>query len=183
MTRPRGAVAALLVPLLLVPLAAGCAAADRRRAADTATGEARLAGFAARAAEWGEEIVARVPDGERAAVSSPAGGPRPATDGGAEWPRRYVWFRIVELRAGGPRTPTELADDLDPWLASQGWERRREGEFPAAPERFQRDYGREGFRLVVDVATAPPPRAQTVALTIVSPATDALGRAGPEALR
>jgi len=78
----------------------------------------------------------------------------------------------VVLKAEGARAPSEVADDLEPWLEGQGWERYEESEFPPGEQSFERDYYRDGYHLVVEVYTVPPPHAQKLAFMIVTPPTD-----------
>ncbi len=134
--------------------------------------ENQLDGLVLQADAWGAEISALIPSEDVVSVSSNGGGVRRASDGGQEWPKYYVWDQIVELRAGGPRTPADVADDLDAWLTEQGWWRSEEHEFPPGKHAFERDYFRQGYHLVVEVYTDPPPHAQKVTLMIVTPQTD-----------
>ena len=67
------------------------------------------------------------------------------------------------LKAEGARAPSEVADDLEPWLEGQGWERYEESEFPPGEQSFERDYYRDGTRgrvpqshLVSDGGAAAP---------------------------
>ena len=136
--------------------------------------EQQLDEFISQADRWGEEILAQIPASELDPESeaSPGGGVRAANDDYEEWPKFYYWNRNVELKSEGVRTPTEIADDLEPWLAEQGWQRNTDSEFPAGKESFERDYFREGYHLVVEVFTTPPPHVQKVRLMIVTPQTD-----------
>jgi hypothetical protein len=133
--------------------------------------EEQLAEMVAQADGWGAEIIAQVPSAEIELISESAGGARQVSDY-EEWPKYYYWDPIIVLRADGARTPTEVADDLEPWLKAQGWERNEDSEFPPGQRSFERDYYREGYHLVVEVYTVPPPHAQKLALMIVTPETD-----------
>lgn len=136
--------------------------------------EAQLKDFVTQANDWGADIIARVPPEEidPAAESHNIGGVRKASDYD-EWPRYYYWDQILELKAEGARSPSEIAGDLEPWLEEEGWRRDKDSEFPPGEQSFERDYYRDGYHLVVEVYTVPPPQAQTLAFTIVSPQTDA----------
>lgn len=132
--------------------------------------EEQLASFIEQADAWGEQITSQVADDEVDLVSD-AGGTRGAQEY-AQWPRYYSFARTVVLRPDGPRTPTQVADDLEPWLAKQGWERNEEQEFPAYEDSFERYYSRGEYGLTLQVYTEPPPRAQSIDITIVTPTTD-----------
>lgn len=167
--------ATTLVVVSAVGALSGCGTGDSRNAEDMVVSqEAQLKDFIAQADGWGAEIISQVPvaDIEPEAESHNIGGVRKANDSGEEWPKYYYWDQIVELRAEGARTPTQLADDLEPWLAQQGWERNADTEFPPGEDTFERDYYRDGYHLVVEVYTVPPPHAQKVTFMIVTPQTD-----------
>lgn len=132
--------------------------------------EEQLQSFIEHADAWGEQITSQVADDEVDLVSD-AGGSRGAQEY-AQWPRYYYFARTVVLRPEGPRTPTQVADDLEPWLSKQGWERNEEQEFPAYEDSFERYYSRGGYGLTLQVYTEPPPRAQSIDITIVTPTTD-----------
>lgn len=132
----------------------------------------QLNALALQANAWGAEIISHIPSEDVVAVSTNGGGARRASDGSHEWPKYYVWDQIVELSADG-RTPTDVADDLDVWFEKQGWKRSEEQEFPPGRHTFERDYFRQGYHLVVEVYTDPPPHAQKITLMIVTPETSA----------
>ncbi|MBQ3360086.1 MAG: hypothetical protein IJG47_14470 [Microbacterium sp.] len=134
--------------------------------------EAQLMEYIAQADGWGAEIVDQVPAAEIALLSDTVGGARQESDYNVEWPKYYYFGQTIVLHAEGPRTPTEVANDLEPWLRDQGWERNTASEFPPGDDRFTREYYREGYRLTVEVYTEAPPRAQSINLTIVTPHTD-----------
>jgi hypothetical protein len=167
---------ARFVPVLVLVLSAGllsgCTASDQQSADGARQQQARLQEYIEQADAWGADILAQIPAEEMASVSANYGGERQADDLYREWPKYYYWAQGVDLHPDGPRTPTALADDLDPWLGQQGWVRREERELPAGKESFERDYTRDGYTLAVEVHTVAPPRAQTVDFTIVSPQTD-----------
>jgi hypothetical protein len=154
--------------LALALILSGCGLSTEEKAA---VQESQLEGLIAQADGWGAEIIAQVPSAEVELISESAGGARQVSDY-EEWPKYYYWDPIIVLRAEGARTPTEVADDLEPWLEAQGWERNEDSEFPPGQRSFERDYYREGYHLVVEVFTVPPPYAQKLALTIVTPETD-----------
>jgi hypothetical protein len=152
----------------MLPGCVGMSAEER-----VAVQEEQLVEMVAQADGWGGEIIAQIPvaEHEPAAESRNMGGSRQASDY-EEWPKYYYWDPIIVLRAEGARTPTEVADDLEPWLEAEGWERNEGSEFPPGEESFERDYYREGYHLVVEVYTEAPPRAQSINFTIVTPQTD-----------
>ena len=137
--------------------------------------ENQLRRYAEQADAAGAEIVAQIDANEIAPDSEPSnnyGGVRKASEYGVEWPKYYYWAAIVVLRADGPRTPTDVANDLQPWLEKQGWKRDESREFPPGEESFARDYFRDGYHLVVEAYTEPPPQAQSLQFMIVTPHTD-----------
>ena len=166
--RARSFAAGLLVWLVMLTGCAGMSAEE-----SVAAQEAQLNVFVAQADGWGGGIVAQIPvaEIEPAAESYNIGGVRKVSDYD-DWPKYYYWDQIVELKAEGARAPSEVADDLEPWLEGQGWERNEESEFPPGERSFERDYYRDGYHLVVEVYTVPPPQAQTLAFMIVTPQTD-----------
>ena len=134
--------------------------------------EAQLKALIAQADDWGGEIVAQIPVSEVEEIYPNMGGSRGAGDDYEQWPRYYYWFQGVDLLPDGPRSPTAVADDLEPWLQRQGWQRNEEAEFPAGQESFERDYFRDGYHLIVEVYTEEPPMAQAINFKIVTPQTD-----------
>ncbi len=157
-------------------LLAGCMPAGERASTERTEPEMsqdqQLSAFVLRADAWGAEIISEIPSEDVVAVSTNGGGVRRASNQSHEWPKYYVWDQIVELSADGPRTPVDVAEDLDAWLKKQGWERNEEQELPPGRHTFERDYFRQGFHLVVEVYTDPPPHAQKITLMIVTPETD-----------
>lgn len=130
----------------------GCGmSADERIAVQ----EEQLASFIEQADAWGKQITSQVADEEVDLVSD-AGGSRGAQEY-AQWPRYYYFARTVVLRPDGLRTPTQVADDLEPWLEKQGWERNEGQEFPAYGDSFERYYSRGEYGLTLQVYTEPPP--------------------------
>lgn len=171
--RLRGLRGMLGLFVLAVALAGltGCTHTDDQEAELLQHRQTQLSTFAAQAETWGEGIVGQISAEEIDRDSGNLGGVRPAGGDYDDWPKLCFWDRSVELRHDGPRTPTQVADALEPWLHEQGWMRRLDLEFPPTATRFERDYVRDGFHLVVEVYTEPPPMAQTIAFTIVSPRT------------
>ncbi|MCK2023911.1 hypothetical protein KZC52_13310 [Microbacterium sp. kSW2-24] len=157
--------------VLVASALSGCAGMSAEE--KVAVQEAQLKDFVAQADVWGGEIVAQIPvaEIEPAAESYNIGGVRKVSDYD-DWPKYYYWDQIVELKAEGARAPSEVADDLEPWLEREGWERNEESEFPPGEQSFERDYYRDGYHLVVEVYTVPPPHAQKLAFMIVTPQTD-----------
>lgn len=139
---------------------------------NTAVQTKQLKELIAQADAWGAEVIAQVPASEVELLSDNVGGARGVSDYNQQWPRYYYFAQTVVLRADGPRTPTQMADDIEPWLEDQGWERNKGSEFPPDDDRFERDYYRDGYHIVVEVYTEPPPRAQSINFTIVTPQTD-----------
>lgn len=134
--------------------------------------EAQLKELVEQADTWGADIVAQVPGAEVELLTDNAGGVRKASDYGVEWPKYYYWAQIVVLQADGPRSTTQVADDLAPWLEEQGWEWNADRDVPPGNDRFERDYYRDGYHLVVEVYTEAPPKAQSIHFKIVTPQTD-----------
>jgi len=151
--------------------AVGCAANQEEA---IAVQERQIEAYVAQADGAGAEILAQIPQEELLPGQEPVtlGGVQHASEYYEEWPQYYYWGQIVVLRPDGPRTPARLADDLEPWLDEQGWERNTASEFPPTKEFFERDYYRDGYHLIVRADTVPPPYAQTLMFTIVSPHTD-----------
>ncbi len=150
------AAVALAVPLALA-VSPGCAESHLLSSNEKVVlQETQLKEFVAQANSWGADI----------------GGVRKANEY-EEWPKYYYWDQILELNSEGARAPSEMADDLEPWLEKEGWRRDEDAEFPPGEQSFERDYYRDGYHLVVEVYTLPPPQAQTIAFTIVTPQTDA----------
>lgn len=166
---PERLCAALVAGVVVVLALSGCGLSEEER---TAVQEGQLREFVEKAEAWGADIVAQVPETEVELLSENVGGSRGARDYGEEWPKYYYWAQIVVLHPEGPRSPTQVADDLIPWLEAEGWERNKDSEFPPSEETFERDYYRDGYHLIVEVYTIPPPHAQKLTFTIVTPATD-----------
>jgi len=160
--------AALAVLTIGAFLLSGCGLTAEER---ITVQEEQQQSFIDRADSWGEQITDQVAEDEIELVSD-AGGSRGAQDD-EQWPRYYYFARTVVLRSDGPRTPTQVADDLEPWLSEQGWERNEGQEFPASRDSFERYYSHGEYGLTLQVYTEPPPRAQSIDLTIVTPTTDA----------
>lgn len=162
---------AVALALSVIP---GCAVFDSLSPEEkVVVQEAQLKDFVAQANSWGADIIAWIPTEEidPAADSRNIGGVRKANEY-EEWPKYYYWDQILELKSEGARTPSEMADDLEPWLEKEGWRRDEDSEFPPGEQSFERDYYRDGYHLVVEVYTLPPPQVQTIAFTIVTPQTD-----------
>ncbi len=136
--------------------------------------ENQLKQYAEEADAAGAEIVAQISESELdpAHQSRNIGGVRLVSAYYEEWPKYYYWAQIIELKAGGVRTPAQVADDLEPWLEEQGWMRNTDREFPPSDESFERHYYRDGYHLIVRAYTIPPPHAQKLMFTIVTPHTD-----------
>ncbi|MGO4782667.1 hypothetical protein [Cryobacterium sp. W22_MBD10_FK3] len=150
----------------------GCAVSESRKAEVVASQEVQLQEFIDEAAGWGAEIMAQIPAEEAESVSGQLGGTRQASDDNEEWPKYYYWAQRVDLHLDGPRTPTEFADELEPWLKEQGWVRNRDKELSPRKDSFVRDYARGRNSLAVEVYTVSPPQAQSLNFTIVSPQTE-----------
>lgn len=168
------AAVALAVPLALA-VSPGCAESHLLSSNEKVVlQETQLKKFVAQANSWGADILAWVPmeEVEPATESHNIGGVRKANEY-EEWPKYYYWDQILELNSEGARAPSDMADDLEPWLEKKGWRRDEDSEFPPGEQSFERDYYRDGYHLVVEVYTLPPSQAQTIAFTIVTPQTDA----------
>lgn len=134
--------------------------------------ESQLRGYVDQADAWGADIIARIPEAEIEDLCPNSGGLRQAGDLYAEWPKNYFWDQGVDLIPDGPRTPTQFADDLEPWLEEEGWVRDHDREFPPGKESFTRASSRGAYTLAVEIYTVAPPRAQTINFSIVRPTTD-----------
>ncbi|SEO01151.1 hypothetical protein [Cryobacterium luteum] len=165
------AVLAVVMTGVMLSVVSGCGMSESRKVEVVASQEVQLGEFADQADAWGADIIAQFPADETDSVSSNAGGGRQAGDNYEEWPRYYVWDKIVTLHADGARTPIEFADDLEPWLEEQGWVQTREDVLPRR-ETIERGYSRGGYSLTLEAYTATPPQAQLVALMIVTPRTN-----------
>lgn len=139
--------------------------------------ESQLEEYIAQADGAAAEIFAQIPEEELLPGQDTGnfGGVRLVSAYYEEWPKYYYWAQIVVLKAEGPRTPTQVADDLEPWLEEQGWMRNTDREFPPSDESFERHYYRDGYHLIVRAYTIPPPHAQKLMFTIVTPHTDPSG--------
>ena len=166
----RAALAVVLTGVVLV-LVSGCGMSESRKAEVVASQEVELREFIDQADAWGADIIAQVPAEETESMSGNAGGSRQAGDNYEQWPRYYIWHKFVELHPDGARTPTEFADDLEPWLEEQGWVQTREDVLPRKGT-IERGYSRGGYSLMLEAYTAVPPQAQLVALMIVTPRTN-----------
>jgi len=167
----RAALAVVTAGVLLCALS-GCALIEARQAEVVASQEAQLLEFIDQADAWGADIIAQAPAEESKAIYENFGGSRQASANYEEWPQYYYWAQGVDLYPDGPRTPTEFADDLEPWLEKQGWVRNLDKEFPPNEENFVRDYVRGRYSLAVEVYTVSPPQAQSLNFRIVTPQTD-----------
>jgi hypothetical protein len=136
-----------------------------------ASQEVELQEFVDQADAWGADIIAQVPEAEKASVTGNIGGSRQAGVMYEEWPKNYYWSQIIVLHPGA-RAPTVFADDLEPWLEEQGWVPNRDNEFSPGQESFVRGYVRGRYSLTVEVYTAPPPQAQLLGLRIATPETN-----------
>ena len=152
-------------------LVSGCGLMEARQAEAVASQEVQLQEFVDQADAWGADIIAQVPEAEKASVTGHLGGSRQAGANYEEWPKYYYWSQIVELYPTA-RTPTEFADDLEPWLEEQGWVRNQDNEFPPGKESTIRGYARGQYSLSVEMYTVLPPRAQLLNFKIVTPRTD-----------
>lgn len=168
MTNSRKRASAVGAGLVLALGVAGCGLSAEER---ITVQEEQLASFIDRADAWGADIVAQIPEDEIELLSDVAGGSRGA-NGYEQWPRYYYFDQIVVLHPDGPRSPTQVADDLEPWLEKQGWKRATEGEFPPDEESFERDYFQDGYHLALEIYTVEPPQAQSLQIVIVTPTTD-----------
>lgn len=168
MTSSRKRASAVVLGLVLALGVTGCALSAEER---ITVQEEQLASFIDRADAWGADIVAQIPEDEIELLSDVAGGSRGA-NGYEQWPRYYYFDQIVVLHPDGPRSPTQVADDLEPSLEEQGWKRATEGEFPPDEESFERDYFQDGYHLALEIYTVEPPQAQSLQIVIVTPTTD-----------
>ncbi len=164
-------VVSVLVSVALAGALAGCGS-EQREAEQVASQETQLQEYVEQADALGAEIIAQIPEAEVENVTQNLGGSRQASDLYEDWPKYYYWDQIVSLLPDGPRTPAQLADDLEPWLEEQGWQRDRAREFPPGKESFTRDYRRGAYTLAVEVYTVPPPHAQSISFSIVTSNTD-----------
>jgi len=150
----------------------GCAMSESRKAEVVASQEIQLQEFIDQADAWGADIIAQAPKEEVEDIFENFGGSRQAGANYEEWPKYYYWAQGVDLYPDGPRTPTEFADGLEPWLEKQGWVRNLDKEFPPGRDSYVRDYVRGRYSLAVEVYTVAPPQAQSLNFTIVTPQTD-----------
>jgi len=111
----RAALAVVTAGVLLGVLS-GCGAVEARQAKVVASQEVQLQEFIDQADAWGADVIAQAPVDEVEDILKNVGGTRQAGDYYEEWPQYYYWAQIVDLYRDGPRTPTEFADDLEPWL-------------------------------------------------------------------
>jgi hypothetical protein len=167
----RASLAVVTAGVLLFVLS-GCGLVEARQAEVVAFPEVQLQEFIEEAAGWGAEIMAQIPAEEAESVSGQLGGTRKASDDYEEWPKYYYWAQRVDLHLDGPSTPTEFADELEPWLEKQGWVRNLDKEFPPGRDSYVRDYVRGRYSLAVEVYTVSPPQAQSLNFRIVTPQTD-----------
>ncbi|MGN6426048.1 MAG: hypothetical protein ACTHMF_04445 [Leifsonia sp.] len=154
-----------------VAVLSGCGWSEDREAAQVASQEAQLKVLMSTADGRGAEIMGQIPASE-VGTTVDTSSIALTSDFYEEWPKYYVWSQTVELHLDGPRTPAQVADDLEPWLAQHGWMREEENEFPPGRESFTRYYRWGGFRLAVEAFTDLPPRAQTLRFAIITPDTD-----------
>ncbi len=150
---------------------AGCATAQQSDTAVAADQQTQLDEYISPADLWGAEIMAQIPLDETATVYERLGGVRSTSSGSEEWPKYYFWSESVDLLLEDARTPTQLADDLEPWLGDEGWETVDNG-FLFGDDFFRRSYSRGEYSLTVEVYTVPAPSAQTLVFSIVAPDTD-----------
>jgi len=150
----------------------GCAMSESRKAEVVASQESQLQEFIDQADAWGADIIAQAPKEEVEDIFENFGGSRQAGANYEEWPKYYYWAQGVDLYPDGPRTPTEFADGLEPWLEEQGWVPNLDKEFPPGRDSYVRDYVRGRYSLAVEVYTVTPPQAQSLKFRIVTPRTD-----------
>ena len=155
---------------VVLSVVSGCGLSEARQAEAVASQEVQLQEFIDQADAWGADIIAQAPEEEAKAIYENFGGSRDAYY--KEWPQYYYWAQGVDLYPDGPRTPTEFADDLEPWLEDQGWVRNLDKEFPPDRDSYVRDYVRGRYSLAVEVYTVTPPQAQSLKFRIVTPRTD-----------
>ena len=162
--------------VLVLALGAACSVAGCAVSGEEAIAvqESQLEEYIAHADGAAAEIFAQIPDEELLPGQDTGnfGGVQHASEYYEEWPKYYYWVQIILLRPGGPRTPAQVADDLEPWFDEQGWERNTDGEFPPTEESFERDYYRDGYHLIIRAYTVPPPYVQKLMISIVTPRTD-----------
>jgi len=169
--RARAALAVVTAGVVLV-LTTGCVTSESRKAEAVATQEVQLQEFIDQADAWGADIIAQAPEEEAEDIYENFGGSREAGANYEEWPKYYYWAQGVDLYPDGPRTPTEFADGLEPWLEEQGWVPNLDKEFPPGRDSYVRDYVRGRYSLAVEVYTVTPPQAQSLKFRIVTPRTD-----------
>ena len=169
------AVLAVVATGIVLSLLSGCGISESRQAEAVAAQEVQLREFVDQADDWGADIIAQAPVSETESILENFGGSRQASANYEEWPKYYYWAQGIDLHLDGPRTPTEFADDLEPWLEEQGWVRRRDDSSPGK-ESFWRDYTRGRYVLEVEIYTVTPPQAQSLTFSIVTPSTDPDGR-------
>lgn len=165
------AVLAVVMAGVVLCVVSGCGMSESRKAEVVVLQKMQLGEFVDQADAWGADIIAQFPAEETQSVPSNAGGWRSAGAYYEEWPKYYVWDKIVTLQPDGPRTPVEFAEDLEPWLEEQGWVKTRDDVLPGKGT-VERGFSRGGYSLSVEAYTAVPPQAQLVALMIVTPKTD-----------
>ena len=173
-TRAKALASAIALGAMAVVLAgilAGCTT-PQREAEKVAAQAAQLKAFINQADTWGAEIIAQVREEDIRILRPNTGGAREAGDLYREWPKYYYWRQGVILKPDAQHTPEQLADELEPWLEQQGWQRSTSAEPPRGGEFFIRDYFRGPYHLEVEVYTVPLERAQTVNFVIVTPATN-----------
>ena len=137
-----------------------------------ASQEAQLEVLGLQVEEWGEEILAQIPEEEMEHVTEVRGAdPRKRSGYMEPWPQYQIWDATVQLKPEGARTPLEMADGLEPWLLSEGWERIHRGRGEVEQDWIERSYRREGYALKLRANTEPPPRAQNLRIGLVSPST------------
>lgn len=167
----RRVIAVVLSAGVLVLLLSSCAG-EEREAEQVSIQQTQLDGYIAKADGWGVDILAQIPEAEIEDAGPAASGTREANMNYEEWPKYYIWDTLIQLKPTGPRTPTAVADDLEPWLKAEGWERNEEREGAPGKESFTRYYSRSHYTLMVEAYTDAPPRAQTIFFTIVTPRTN-----------
>ena len=167
----RAALAVVATGVMLC-LLSGCGLVEARQAEVVASQKAQLLEFIDQADAWGADIIAQAPEEEAKAIYENVGGIREAGANYEEWPKYYYWAQGVDLYPDGPRTPTEFADGLEPWLEEQGWVPNLDKEFPPGRDSYVRDYVRGRYSLAVEVYTVTPPQAQSLKFRIVTPRTD-----------
>lgn len=164
----------MLAAALLLGTLAGCTGAQKE-VDQVSTQETQLSEYRDQANAWGADIMEQVPASEAKNIYPNMGGTREAGVMYEEWPKYYFWEQGADLLPEGPRSPEQLADDLEPWLKDQGWVRNTDAEAPAGKTSFTRGYQRDDYSLAIEVFTVEPPRAQTLNFTIVTPSTTPAG--------